>query len=66
MFAEAESTVSRTPVSDDDYQSEKSSYDTDSSLTSEERGYQHGEGKVIDLSAGSFQMDVQVLFGTFE
>ncbi|XP_024378652.1 uncharacterized protein At4g15545 isoform X2 [Physcomitrium patens] len=39
--SQAESTVSRTPVSDDDYQSEKSSYDTDSSLTSEERGYQH-------------------------
>ena len=51
MFTEAESTVSRAQLLDDDGQSLKSSIDTESSVTTEERGYRQGAGKFIDRSS---------------
>lgn len=52
MFTEAESTVSRAQILDDDGQSAKS-FGTDPSGNTEERGYRGGAGKVIDQSSSS-------------
>lgn len=51
VFTEAESTVSRAHLLDDDGQSVKS-IDTESTLPTEERGYR--QGIVVDQSSKSF------------
>lgn len=52
VFAEAESTVSRAQLLDDDGQSAKS-FSTSSSGTTEERGYREGACKFVHLISSS-------------
>jgi hypothetical protein len=53
MLTEAESTVSKAQLLDDDGQSVKSSIETEFSGTTEERGYRQGAGKILDQSSRS-------------